>query len=283
MPSATRSKARRALSHAGRNALGGSKIPAGRWFWSLSTRCPGRRGAGRGNQHRSAHPADALPSAEAALLGRVYPHRTGSPTPRPSTPDTPRPLPPTGSPGQNPAAAPQGLLPLCRAGVGAVLGCDDVVDPAVQDCDDEPVPDGEVTVELCCADPRVEENHIQGGVGGPSGEHRIGRGLHDPGRLAARGGVCVIVAAGRLQSAFVNPTSEDSADLRITTRTTVSTARSTLTNPPTCPTATTNPAPSTVKASNARRRTPPRSSGGLPGSLDGDFADGAGVGARAPS
>jgi len=55
---------------------------------------PGRRAAGRGNQHRSAHPADALPSAEAALLGRVYPHRTGSPTPRPSTPDTPRPLPP---------------------------------------------------------------------------------------------------------------------------------------------------------------------------------------------
>jgi len=208
MPSATRSKARRALSHAGRMLSAGSKIPAGRWFWSLSTGCPGRRGRRTGHPAQIRAPSGSVPSAEAALLGRVYPHRTGSPTPRPSTPDTPRP-PATGSPGQNPAAAPQGLLPLRRAGVGAVLGCDDVVDPAVQDCDDEPVPDGEVTVELCCADPRVEENHIQGGVGGPSGEHRIGRGLHDPGRLAARGGVCVIVAAGRLQSALVNPTSKN--------------------------------------------------------------------------
>jgi len=120
-----------------------------------SGRCrPGVLGAGaagRGTQHRSAHPADAVPSAEAALLGRVYPHRTGSPTPRPSTPDTPRP-PATGSPGQNPAAAPQGFLPLCRAGV----------------------------------------------------------------------------------------------------RRRRATARSTLTNPPTCPTATTNPVPSTLTASNVR-------------------------------
>jgi len=37
MPSAIRSKARRALSHAGRTLSAGSKIPAGRWFWSLST------------------------------------------------------------------------------------------------------------------------------------------------------------------------------------------------------------------------------------------------------
>jgi len=208
MPSAIRSKARRALSHARRMLSAGSKIPARRWFWALSTRASWAQG------RRTGQPAQIrAPSGCASLSGGCTPrpgspHRTGSPTPRPSTPDTPRP-PATGSPGQNPAAAPQGLLPLRRAGVGAVLGCDDVVDPAVQDCDDEPVPDGEVTVELCCADPRVEENHIQGGVGGPSGEHRIGRGLHDPGRLAARGGVCVIVAAGRLQSALVNPTSKN--------------------------------------------------------------------------
>jgi len=73
MPSAIRSKARRAFSHAGRMLSAGSKIPAGRWFWSLSTGgVLGAGAAGRGNQHRSAHPADALPSAEAALLGRVY-------------------------------------------------------------------------------------------------------------------------------------------------------------------------------------------------------------------
>jgi len=41
-----------------------------------------------------------------------------------------------------------------------------------------------------------------------------------------------------------------------------------------------NPASSTLTASNVRYAW---SSRGLPGSLDGDFADGAGVGARAPS
>ena len=68
---------------------------------------------------------------------------------------------------------------------GGGFGCDGVFDPAVQACDDELVPVADVTVELCCADPHVEVNHVQGGVGGPSGEHRIGRGLHDPGRRLA--------------------------------------------------------------------------------------------------
>ncbi len=37
MPSAIRNKARRAPSHAGRMLSAWSKIPARRWFWSLST------------------------------------------------------------------------------------------------------------------------------------------------------------------------------------------------------------------------------------------------------
>ncbi len=79
MPSAIRSKARRALSHAGRTLSAGTKIPAGRWFWSLPTGASCAQGPpDGGNQHRSAHPADALPSADAALLGRV-PHTEPNP------------------------------------------------------------------------------------------------------------------------------------------------------------------------------------------------------------
>ena len=276
MPSAIRSKARRAFSHAGRSRRGARFRRVGG-----CGRC--RPGASWAQGRRTGQPAQIrAPSGCASLSGGCTPrpgspHRTGSPTPRPSTPDTPRP-PATGSPGQNPAAAPQGLLPLRRAGVGAVLGCDDVVDPAVQDCDDEPVPDGEVTVELCCADPasrrttsrwcrrpqRRTSNRPRPSRSGPARSPRW--------RLRDR-------RSRKATERISEPDVEEPANLRITTRTPPPTARSTSTNPPTCPTATTNSAPSTLKASNARCA---RSSRGLPGSLDGDFADGAGVGARAP-
>ncbi len=53
----------------------------------------GAGAAGRGNQHRSARPADALPSAEAALLGRVYRTEPDPTHPVPQRP-TRRALPP---------------------------------------------------------------------------------------------------------------------------------------------------------------------------------------------
>ena len=149
---ATRNKARRAFSHAGRMLSAGSRVPAGRWFWSLST------GASWAQGRRTGQPAQIrAPSGCASLSGGCTP-RPGLPAPN-RIPHTPSlnarhaaPPPATGSPGQNPAAAPQGFLPLRRAGV----------------------------------------------------------------------------------------------------RRRRATARSTLTNPPTCPTATTNPVPSTLKASNVR-------------------------------